>query len=207
MSHPLLDAADGLLVDLDGTLVDSTPAVHRAWGAFAERNGLDLTEVLDYAHGRPSRETAAHLIRPGADAAEEAALVEEQEVHDTDGVVALPGAAELLRAPGRPLALVTSCSTALATARLRAAGLPIPDVLVSSDGLERGKPDPAPFQIGARRLGVAPARCLVLEDSPAGIASGVAAGAVVVAFRTTHRDDELTAAAAILDDIAALLRG
>jgi sugar-phosphatase len=205
MSHPLLDGADALLVDLDGTLVESTGAIARAWGAFAERHGLDVDEVLRFAHGRPSRESVAHLARPGSDLEAEAARLEDHEVHDTEGVVALPGAAELLRG-GRPLAIVTSCSTALATARLRAAGLAVPDVLVSSDGLERGKPDPACFVIGAERLGVAPERCVVLEDAPAGIAAGRAAGATVIAVRTTHADADLADAHAIVDDVAALLR-
>jgi sugar-phosphatase len=203
LTHPLLDGTAALLVDLDGTLVDSNAPVRRAWAAFADRHGLDVADVLAYAHGRPSRETVARLARPGSDPAAEAALVEDQEVHDTDGVIALPGAAALLRAD-LPLAIVTSCSTALATARLRAAELPVPDVLVSSDGLERGKPDPAPFLIGADRLGIAPDRCLVLEDAPAGIAAGRAAGAIVIALRTTHADAELQEADAIVDDLSAL---
>jgi sugar-phosphatase len=199
----LLDGADALLVDLDGTLVDSTAPVARAWTAFAHRHGLDPDEVLRFAHGRPSRETVAALAPPHLHA-EEAAAVEGAEVRDTDGVVALPGADRVLRAD-RPLAIVTSCSTALATARLIAAGLPIPDVLVSSDGLERGKPDPECFVIGARRLGVDPTRCLVLEDAPAGIAAGRAAGARVIALRTTHADEDLREAHVIVDDLTAVI--
>jgi sugar-phosphatase len=199
----LFAGAQALLIDLDGTLVDSTGPVGRAWAAFAKRHGLDPDEVHHVAHGRPSRESI-RLLAPGADHAAEAAALEHAEVHDTDGVVALPGAAEVL-ASGRPLAIVTSCSTVLALTRLRAAGLAVPDVLVSSDGLERGKPDPACFLIGARRLGVAPYACLVLEDAPAGIAAGRAAGASVVAVRSTHSDDELRAADAIVDDLAALM--
>lgn len=199
----LLDGAAALLVDLDGTLVDSTAPVARAWTAFAHRHGLDPEQVLRFAHGRPSRETVAALAPPHLHA-EEAAEVERAEVHDTDGVAALPGADRVLRV-NRPVAIVTSCSTALATARLTAAGLPIPDVLVSSDGLERGKPHPECFLIGARRLGVDPARCLVLEDAPAGIAAGRAAGARVIALRTTHPDDELREAHIIVDDLTAVV--
>jgi sugar-phosphatase len=198
----LLARADGLLVDLDGTLVDSTAPVRRAWAVFAGRHGLDVEEVLRFAQGRPSRETV-RLLAPDADHDAEAAAVEYAEVHDTDGVSALPGAAQLLLTD-RPLAIVTSCSTALAVARLRAAGLAIPPVLVSSDGLERGKPDPACFQIAARRLGIDPTRCVVLEDAPAGIRAGRAAGATVIALRTTHSDDELSDAHAIADDLASL---
>jgi sugar-phosphatase len=199
----LLAHADALLVDLDMTLLDSTGAVERAWTAFAQRHDLDPQEVLRFAHGRPSRESVRHLA-PQADHAVEARLLEEAEVGDTEGVVALPGAHELLSS-GRRLAIVTSCSTRLAHARLDAAGLPIPAVLVSSDGLRRGKPDPECFLIGARLLGVDPSACVVLEDAPAGITAGRRAGATVIALRTSHPDAELQEADALADDIAALL--
>jgi mannitol-1-/sugar-/sorbitol-6-phosphatase len=195
--------ADAVLVDLDGTLVDSSAPVRRVWDAFANRYGLDGEAVNRFAQGRPSRETI-RLLAPDADHEAEAAAVEQAEVHDTRGVAALPGAAALL-ASDRLLALVTSCSTALAEARLRAAGLTIPDVLVSSDGLQRGKPDPECFLIAARRLGIRPAGCVVIEDAPAGVQAGRAAGATVIALRTTHTDDELRDAHAITDDLAALL--
>ncbi len=200
----LLARADAILVDLDGTLVDSTAPVRRVWGAFADRHGLDPEAVHRFAQGRPSRESI-RLLAPDADVDAETATVEEAEVHDTAGVFALPGAGTLL-ATDRPLAIVTSCSTALAHTRLRAAGLPIPRVLVSSDGLERGKPDPACFLIAARRLGAEPARCVVIEDAPAGVRSGRAAGATVIALRTTHSDDELSDAHAVVDDVGALMR-
>ncbi|HEU4656214.1 MAG TPA: HAD-IA family hydrolase [Capillimicrobium sp.] len=203
-AHPLLRDAAALLVDLDGTLVDSTAPVVRAWTAFAHRHGLDPEHVLRSAQGRPSRETAASFTPPELHA-REAAAIEHAEVHDTDGVVALPGAAALLRS-ATPLAIVTSCSTALARARLRASGLPVPDVLVSCDDVARGKPDPEPFLLGARRLGVDVERCVVLEDAPAGIAAGRAAGARVIAVRTGHAAAELAAASphAIVDDLRAL---
>ena len=202
-ARALLHDADAILVDLDGTLVESSGPVRRAWEGFAVRHGLDPEEVHRFAQGRPSRESI-RLLAPESDIEAETAAVEEAEVTDTDGVVALPGASELL-ASGRPLAIVTSCSTALAHARLNAAGLPIPDVLVSSDGLERGKPDPACFLIAARRLEIEPVRCVVIEDAPAGIRAGRKAGASVIALRTTHADDELSEADAIVDDVAAVL--
>ncbi len=198
-------AADGLLVDLDGTLVDSTAPVRRAWTAFARRHRLDPAEVEHFAHGRPSRESVALLV-PDADHAAEAAALEEAELDDVDGVFALPGAAQLL-CGDRPLAIVTSCSTALAQARLRAAGLPIPAALVSADDVSRGKPDPECYLLGARRLGVPPAACLVLEDAPAGITAGHAAGARVLALRTTHADADLGDADAIVDDLGGLGAG
>lgn len=202
--YALLTDSDAVLVDLDGTLVDSTAPVRRAWEGFARRNGLDPEYVHRFAQGRPSWETIRRLA-PDGDRDTETGIVEDAEVSDTDGVFALPGAAQLLGCE-LPLAIVTSCSTALAHARLRAAGLSIPRVLVSSDGLQRGKPDPECFVIAARCLRIDPARCLVIEDAPVGVAAGRAAGASVIALRTTHSDDELGEADAIIDDVASLLR-
>lgn len=198
----LIARAGALLVDLDGTLVDSTVPVRRVWGEFAARHGLEPEEVHHFAQGRPTRETVRLLV-PTADHQAEAATLERSEVAGTDGVFALPGAAAVL-ASVLPVAIVTSCSTALATARLHAAGLPVPGRLVSSDGLKRGKPDPSCFLIGAELVGVEPSRCVVLEDAPAGIRAGRAAGARVIALRTTHLDDELHEADAIVDDLASL---
>jgi mannitol-1-/sugar-/sorbitol-6-phosphatase len=200
----LLARSDALLVDLDGTLVDSSDPVARVWHAFADRHGLDADEVEHYAHGRPAHETI-RVLAPNGDHAAETQAIRRAEIEDTAGVRALPGAAELLGAPPKPLAIVTSCSTAVAHARLRAAGLPIPAVLVSSDGLKRGKPDPACFVIAARRLHVEPSACTVLEDAPAGIQAAKAAGAHVIALRTTHPDEELDGADVVVDDLAALL--
>jgi sugar-phosphatase len=202
LDDALLGGAQALLVDLDGTLVDSSAPVERAWTAFANRHGLNPGEVLAFAQGRPSRETVG-LLAPSADHATEAALVEEAETTDTDGVFALPGAHDLLRSD-YPLAIVTSCSTQLADARLRAAGLPRPAVVISSSMVTRGKPDPECFLLGARRLNLPAARCAVLEDAPVGIEAGHAAGARVIALRTTHGDDALAGADAIIDNLAGL---
>lgn len=200
-----------VLVDLDGTLIDSSAPVRRAWAAFADRHGLGVEEVLHFASGRPSRETARELA-PDADNALEARLLEDAEVSDTEGLIALPGAAALLaaappRGPLAALAIVTSCSRRLAEVRLRGAGLPVPEVMVCADDVCAGKPDPECYLLGARRLGVAPAECVVLEDAPAGVRAGRAAGMDVIALRTAHGDDELTAAGAtvIVDDLGALL--
>ncbi len=201
----LIAGARGLLVDLDGTLVDSAAPVRRVWTAFAQRHGLDPDRVLRFAQGRPSRDTIRLLI-PDGDHAAEAAVVEHAEVNDPVGVRALPGAADLLAGSWR-LAIVTSCSQALASARLSAAGLPIPPVLVSSDELAHGKPDPTCFLIGARLLGLEPADCVVIEDAPAGITAGRAAGAKVIAVRSTHPDHELGDAHAIIDDLTAITDG
>jgi sugar-phosphatase len=201
-ARALVRSAAALLVDLDGTLVDSTAPVRRAWSDFAGRHGLDPEHVHRFAQGRPSRETV-RLLAPWADHAAEADAMERAEIDDADGIVALPGAADLLSGVWR-LAIVTSCSAALATVRLRAAGLPVPSALISADDVERGKPDPTCYLLGAHRLGVEPAHCLVLEDAPAGISAGRAAGAKVLALRTTHPDQELQEADAIVDDLSGL---
>lgn len=200
----LLAGAGALLVDLDGTLINSDGPVNRAWRGFAVRHGLDPDEVAHAAHGRPSRETIRSLLGDVPDLTQETERFEREEVADTVGVVALPGALALLTRGDRPLAIVTSCTDALAHARLRAAGLPAPDVLVTADQITHGKPDPEPFLLGAQRLGVEPADCVVLEDAPAGIAAGKAAGARVIALRTTHGDEDLREADAIADGLTAL---
>jgi sugar-phosphatase len=208
LTHSTLDGAEvlggaqGLLVDLDGTLVDSSAPVSRAWTAFAKRHGLDPVEVHAFAQGRPSSETV-RLLAPNADHPVEAALLEEAETTDTDGLFALPGAGELLSS-GYPLAIVTSCSSRLANVRLRAAGLPRPEVVISASMVACGKPDPEGFLLGARRLNLPAPRCAVLEDSPIGIDAGRAAGARVVALRTTHGDLALARGDAIIDNLAAL---
>jgi sugar-phosphatase len=166
--------------------------VRRAWTAFARRHGLDAATVVAAAQGRPSHE-AAHELAP--DAPGEPALILQAETADTDGVVALPGAAELLAA-GLPLAIVTSCARELAELRLAAAGLPEPAVLVTADDVSRGKPDPEPYLTAARLLGAAPAACVVLEDALAGVVAGRAAGMAVIAFTTGHTADELASAGA-----------
>ena len=196
----LLPRHAAILTDLDGTLIDSDGPVTRAWAAFAARHGLEVDDVMRVARGRPARETALELAPGDPD---EPRRLEEAETSDTDGIVALPGAAALL-ATTRPIAIVTSCTRRLAAVRLSAAGLPTPPAMVCSDDIVHGKPDPEGFLMAAQRLGVPPAECVVLEDAPAGIAAGKAAGMTVIAVRTTHVDGELTGADAIVDDVAAL---
>jgi sugar-phosphatase len=202
----ILASARALLVDLDGTLVDSEAAVTRVWSAFAVRHGLDPDAVTKVAQGRPSRETIRALLDDPPRLDTIAAQFDADEVADVEGVVAYPGARALLASGARPLAIVTSCTTALARARLDAAGLPEPAVLVTADAITNGKPDPEPFLLGARRLAVDPADCVVLEDAPAGIAAGRAAGARVIALRTTHPDTELTGADAVVESLQELLQ-
>src|SRR5216683_1826211 len=186
----------GVLFDLDGVLADSTPAVARVWTVWANKHGFDPQETIRKAHGRPSLAAIRELL-PEADHAAENAIVERMELEDTADVIALPGAVELLHAlPANKWTVVTSCTRRLALVRLRAAGLPVPEKLVTSDDITNGKPHPEPFLNGAALLGLAPLDCVVFEDAPAGIRAGKAAGTRVIALQTTERDDLLRQAGA-----------
>ncbi|HEX9457039.1 MAG TPA: HAD family hydrolase [Candidatus Acidoferrum sp.] len=194
----------GVLFDLDGVLVDSTPAVARVWAWWAREHGFDPEEVVKKAHGRPSITTIRELL-PDADHAAEDREVERREIADVEGVIPLPGAMELLQAlPLERWAIVTSCTRALAHVRIAAAGLPKPKHLVTATDVRHGKPHPEPYLKGAQILGIPADDCLVIEDAPAGIRAGKAAGARVLALRTTANDAELQQAGAdwIADDCA-----
>jgi mannitol-1-/sugar-/sorbitol-6-phosphatase len=185
-----------LLFDMDGVLVDSTPAVTRVWTTWAKRYGLDPAEVVRQAHGRPSIATIRELL-PSADHRVEDQAIEKAEIEDIEDVIALPGTIELLSALSDDrFAVVTSATRALALVRLRAAGFAIPKHLVTSNDIQRGKPAPEPYIKGAQILGLSPADCIVVEDAPAGIQSGKAAGSRVIALRTTTPDSALRAAGA-----------
>jgi mannitol-1-/sugar-/sorbitol-6-phosphatase len=193
-----------ILSDLDGVLVDSHAAIMRAWRWWGARHGIAADAIDAIPQGRPSREVIA-MLAPHLDAAAESEAVDGYEVQDTQGLVALPGAHELL-ALDEPVAVVTSGTVPLATARLRAVGLPIPDVLVTPERLTRGKPDPEGYLLAARELAAGPAECVVLEDAPAGIAAGRAAGMHVVGITTTYAAAELHQAHELAPSIAEWLR-
>jgi sugar-phosphatase len=183
-----------VLSDLDGVLVDSGDAVERVWREWAVERGIDPDLVARESHGVPAhgvlRRVAPHLNTP-----EEIDRIER--LHAATGGRALPGAAELL---ARAHAVVTSCSPELARVRFEAAGLSVPDVLITSDLTERGKPHPDPYLAGAAALRADPADCLVIEDAPAGIAAARAAGMTVWAVTTTHTPEELAEADRVLAD-------
>lgn len=186
----------GLLFDLDGVLVDSTPAVARVWTSWAIEHGLDPEETVRRAHGRPSIATIRELV-PTADVEKENDVILRGEIGDTRGVVPLPGARELLGSlKNHQWALVTSCARPLAEVRLKAAGLPMPELMITCDDVRRGKPDPEPYEKGAALLGVPAQDCAVFEDAPAGIRAGKAAGATVIALTTTAPVAELDGAGA-----------
>jgi sugar-phosphatase len=191
-----------LLFDMDGVLIDSTPAVARVWRKWALAHGFDPEEVVHRAHGRPSITTLREYL-PNADHEAENRLVEQAEIEDLEGVVPLPGAMALLSSlPLERWAIVTSCTRPLAEVRIRAAGLPLPSLFLTSTDVVNGKPHPEPYIKGAAKLGLRSADCVVFEDVPAGIRSGKAAGSRVIAFRTTAIDVELQDAGAdwVLDN-------
>jgi mannitol-1-/sugar-/sorbitol-6-phosphatase len=193
------------LFDLDGTLVDSRVVVARHWALFAERHSLELAPILAVCHGRRSADTIAE-VAPSLDALAEAAVLDAGEESDVDGLTLVPGAAELLdRLDPSSWAIVTSGHRVLAQRRLEAVGLPVPDVLVTGDAVEQGKPHPEGFLRAAGALGVEPAACVVVEDAPAGIAAGRAAGArVVVGVTTTHAAEALEGADLVVPDLRGL---
>jgi HAD superfamily hydrolase (TIGR01509 family) len=194
-----------VLSDLDGVLVDSGPQIERTWRAFAERHELDAEYVLAESHGRRTVDLI-RLVAPQLDAAAEAARVEREEIESANGLRPLPGARELIESvPDDRFAIVTSGSRPLALARLGAAGLAVPAVLVTAEDVDAGKPDPTAYLRAAEVLGVEPAHSLVIEDAPAGVDAGVAAGMRVVAVTTTNDESALRSADAVVADLHALL--
>ncbi|MEW2584709.1 HAD-IA family hydrolase [Streptomyces virginiae] len=180
---PAVLTAKALLLDMDGTIVNSDAVVERCWRDWAVSHGLDPQEALKVVHGRQGYATMAVLLpdRPMEVNHAENAVMLARETADTDGVVPVAGAPAFMAAiDGLPHALVTSADAALATARMTAAALPMPEVRVTAESVGASKPDPEGFLKGAAALGVDPADCIVFEDSAAGIAAGRAAGMRVI---------------------------
>jgi sugar-phosphatase len=175
--------ARALLLDMDGTIVNSDAVVERVWRAWAIEHGLDAEEALKTVHGRQGYATMAVLLpdRPMEQNHADNRVLLAQETADTDGVVPVAGAPAFMAAVATlPHALVTSADLALATARMNAAGLPMPRVRVTAECVGASKPDPEGFLKGAAELGFAPEQCVAFEDSEAGITAARAAGMRVV---------------------------
>jgi len=178
--------ASCFLFDMDGTLLNSHAPVIRAYTDWALRRGLDPEMVLRECQGRRVIDTVRALAPPGTDIEADTAALKQIELDDVEGIVEIPGARDLLASiPDDRWAVVTSAERPLALRRLKAAGLPVPKVLFSSDEIVRGKPAPDGFITAARALGAAPEQAIVFEDSAAGIASGLAAGSLVIAITST----------------------
>jgi sugar-phosphatase len=185
-----------LLFDMDGVLIDSTPAVARVWAKWATEHGFDPKEVVARAHGRPSLTTVREYL-PNANHELENREVERREIEDLEGVIPLPGTLELIASlPRDRWTIVTSCTRALAEVRIRAAGLPLPKNMITSNDIVHGKPNPEPYLKAASILGFPATDCIVVEDVPAGIRAGKGAGSKVIAFRTTTSEAVLRDAGA-----------
>jgi sugar-phosphatase len=176
------------LFDMDGTLINSIASAERVWSDWARRHGLDVAAFLPTIHGVRAIETITALALPGVDPAHESLLLLKAEAADMEGVVQIAGAAAFLKAlPPERWAIVTSAPRELALLRMKAAGIPVPAVIVAGEDVSRGKPAPDCFQLGARRLGFDVRDCLVFEDAPAGIAAAEAAQASVTVINATHQ--------------------
>lgn len=183
-----------LLFDMDGTLIDSTLAVERIWGGWARQRGLDFEDFRRRMHGRRSIDLMSELVGEGGDPHEEVRQIDEAELVQTEGIVAIAGAAEFLAAlPARSWGLVTSASRELASARMKAAGLALPDVMVTATDVLEGKPHPAGYLRALQGCGCASAEAVVFEDAPAGVAAGRAAGCQVITIATHMSAGRLSA--------------
>lgn len=199
----------GFLFDLDGTLVDSLPAVERAWTNWGKRHAIDADEILNFIHGKQAITSLRHFMRGSSEEAiqQEFHLLEKTEAEDTDGVSALPGARELLAQLNEleiPWVIVTSGSMPVASARRQAAGLPLPAHFVTAEQVKNGKPEPEAYLTGAKLLGLKPEECVVVEDAPAGILSGLAAGSAVIAVNAPADTPRLAETALQLTTLTAL---
>jgi sugar-phosphatase len=191
----------GILFDMDGVLISSTGADERCWLQWAKHHGMEGTFSLQSTHGRRALDTL-RILRPDLDPVIEQRRLEDYDAEDHSGLIILPGVETLLASlPVDRWTIVTSATTRLLEGRLNYAGLPIPAVLVPAERVANGKPHPEPYLTGAKLLSFAPADCLVIEDSPAGIASGKAAGCKVLAVLSSHTQAELAGADWFVDSL------
>lgn len=201
MSDVIIDC-DAVLFDMDGTLVDSRQIVEHLWLHWATEHGLSRDAVLAVAHGRRTLETM-QLVAPELATPEEAARLDALEAEIDGGETAIAGAAGLLASlPPDRWAVVTSAGRELALRRISAVGLPVPNLLVGADDVAAGKPDPEGYLRAAEQLGVRAEQCVILEDTPAGVQAGIAAGARVIGLRTTY--PSLAGTSLIVDDLRAI---
>lgn len=189
---------------MDGILISSIGSVERSWTKWALLRGVDPALARKTAHGRRAVETIAKL-RPDLDSEKELKVIEDIEIEDNEGLAVLPGVLDLLAAlPPDRWTVVTSATGRLARVRMAAAGIPLPEKLVTADRVTRGKPDPEPFLVGAAMLGIAPADCVVFEDSPSGVAAGRAARCTVVATTFSHSAESLRSAHYLVSDLTGI---
>ncbi|KEQ08064.1 MULTISPECIES: HAD-IA family hydrolase [Pseudorhizobium] len=201
MSHPdFIKSYAGFLFDMDGTILNSIAAAERVWGRWALRQGLDLEAFLPTMHGKRGIDTISGLNLPGIDPVAEAEEILRGEIEDVEGVIAIDGAADFLASlPPNRWAIVTSAPIDLARARLAAAGIPQPTIMVTAEDVSVGKPDPQGYLLGAERIGASASEMLVFEDVQAGVTAGEAAGADVMVITATHQHVLATQHPTLLD--------
>lgn len=196
MNNEVRIEAQGILFDMDGVLVSSIESVRRCWRIWAEHYGVQNPELIEIPHGTRAIDVM-QMLKPGVDPKQGMQFIEELEIADVADTRVLPGAYELLASlPPDRWTIVTSATRPLVVSRLRAAGLTVPDRLVTAEMVERGKPDPEPYRRGAEVLGLAPADCIVVEDAVSGVKAGVAAGCRVLCVEGTYPVETLRAAGA-----------
>ena len=193
---------EAILFDLDGVLVDSTPAVVNTWNKWAAANDMNPHRIMEVAYGRRTIETI-QLVAPDLDAEAEAKELERMEMEDLEGVRNIAGAQDLLSSlPADRWGVVTSGTRTLATRRMEHTDLTLPDIPVSSEDVTSGKPAPEAYLKGAQFVGFPPEACLVIEGAPSGISAAKSSGMAVVVVATTHRKEELTEADAVARSLA-----
>ena len=191
MSTTILAETKGLLFDMDGVLISSIGSVDRSWKRWAKMYGVPDAENYEVPHGMRAIEIVKRL-RPDIDPQQGLRVIEDIEVEDTADLKVLPGVKALLASlPADRWAIVTSATKRLTVARLKVAGLPVPERLITADMVERGKPDPEPYRRGAELLGLRNEECVVLEDAPSGVGAGKAAGSRVLGVVGTHTVEDL----------------
>ena len=203
-SSPVSLRCKGILFDMDGILISSLGSVERSWTKWAKMRGVDPAYAISIVHGRRAIESVAAL-RPDLDSAAELKVVEDIELADGEGIAVLPGVPDLLAVlPAHRWTVVTSATERLARLRLAAAGVPVPERLITAETVTEGKPHPAPFRAGATLLGFTPGECVVFEDSEAGALAGRAAGCTVVATTFSHSAESLGAANYLITDFSGI---
>lgn len=201
MNQQVSVTTKGILFDMDGVLVSSIGSVVRCWRRWAEQYDVPNAEIYEVPHGMRAIEIVKSL-RPDIDPEEGLRVIEDMELEDIADLNVLPGVKALLESlPPQRWAIVTSATRRLLLGRLAAAGLPIPERIISGDMVERGKPDPEPYVRGAKLLGLEPPECIVIEDAPSGVGAGIAAGCSVLGVLGTHSLEELRAASWVVDSL------